>query len=267
MAYNILTTMSFKLNKSLNDLQMEHNIKSVFNNSDEIYSYIVFNKPDFIIVQFNISDNENYNTMKGVVVAEEIIKHILSHKNKTSKVICFKQPSLEIMITVYDSFIKKLVKRQILNWPSLDYEDTYQLCMLTILKLYRKNYYLNKYLISTSFNNAVLMSLRKDKQKPVIVNMEEVIFTGDNEILLKDTICDEQAIINEENIQNEEYIQKMYKDVKDIIISYIGQRQFEQLYRDYTNKHTTDSSRKLMYKIKKQLKKDNITWKSFDKYL
>ena len=267
MAYNILTTMSFKLKKSLDNLQLEQNVKSVFENSGNIYSFIVFNKPDFILVQFNISDNEDFNTIDCNTICKDIVDNIMLYRHTNNKVIFFKQPPLDIMITVYNSFIKKLVKRQLSNWPGLDYEDTYQLCMLTIVELYNKNYYLNKYLITTSFNNAILMSVRKDKRKPIIVNMEDVVHSGDNDILLKDTICDEQAIINEENRQNEEYIQNMYKEVKAIIIGYIGERQFEQLYRDYTMKHTTDASRKLMYKIKKQLRKDNITWKSFDKYL
>ena len=266
MAYNILTRMSFKLNKKLNNEQIETNLKTVFENSGKIYSYIVFNKPDFMLVQFDISDNEDFNTIDGNIAYKTIYEKIISFTNN-KKVVCFEQPPLDIMIIVYDSFIKKLVKRQIINWPSLDYEDTYQLCMLTIVELYNKDYYLNKYLITTSFNNAVLMSMRKERRKPVIVNMEEVIFAGDNEILLKDTICDEQAIINKEIEEHDEYIQNVFKDVKCILINLIGERQFEQLYRDYSNKHTTETTRRLMHKVKKQFKNKNITWKSFNKYL
>ena len=113
-----------------------------------------------------------------------------------------------------------------------------------------------------------MLFLRKDKYKPEITSISKVVSNNDDNtpITLGDMLPDIKLQEEKERQDEEEFIQIVFSQVKEIIVELIGERQFEQLMRDYANKHTTSWSRKKMQQIKETFKTLGISWKSFDKY-
>lgn len=262
MTHNVITKMTLNVNK-----QSDYNttLKELFDNDDFIYSYIVFNKEDKYVINFYVSENEKYNTIKCRNVYVDIVNKI---KTNNDKIITFGQPDLELMLKMYYPYLVKLSKHHFNRWSSkFEYEDLLQIGFMTVVKLYRQNYYLNKYLIARSFQNEVLIELRKSKNAPPIVNLEDVFGDArDGELKYIDVIADESPIA-EETVSNSDYINKVFLDIKEIIVTKYGNRQFEQLLNDYANKRTTQDSRLMLRNVKKLLAKKEITIQTFNKYL
>lgn len=265
------------LNKYCSEIKVEDNIadklSETFKNLSVIYSYIIYtkyksNQLTGWRIEFNISQRDAYNTLDCNIVKEEIY-HILTNKTitSTSNVIGYRQPAVEIMLKLYLPLIKRLALQQSNRWTELDYEDAYQMCQLTMLTLYRKNYYIHKRLLERSCNNYVLMSLRHDRDKPATMSIDEVVYEepDGNSLTIGDMLPDTNAMLGAEAKERQEALDSIFAEVKDIIVELVGERQFEQLLRDYGQKHTTAWSRKKMQQIKEHLKKLGITWKSFNR--
>lgn len=267
MSYNILTTMKIKI--SIND-----DIKAILNeylkNIKKIYSYVIYNieKDELIgwLIKINISEKDEFNTLYVINIINNIY-NIITNNNLKKSIIGYEQPSLEIMLEAYEPFFKKLVDKQVKKWKNIEYDDAYQICMLTVLKLYRKKYYLHKTLLINSYNNEVLLTLRKRKNEPCTVSFDDVIITDEKPIRLVDVIEDTNYNEEQKDIEHKEYIKKVFYDMKDILIDYMGERQFEQFYKEYANKRTTDWSRRKLTRVKNYLNKIGINKSSFDKYL
>lgn len=269
MSYNIITTMSIKI---LNNDDITRKLKEYLNNINKIYSYIIYTmiKDDEIaawLIKLNISEEECFNTLEIEKVINDIINIINENINCKKHIIGYKQPSLEIMLKAFEPFIKKLVTKQIKKWPVIEYDDAYQICLMSILKLYNKNYYLHKSLIIKSYNNDILISLRKDRNKPNIISIDDKIIYNDKSVKIVDIIEDVNYKEEIENSEYIEYIQKVFTDMKDILIDYMGERQFEQLFKEYSEKRTTIWSRHKLSMVKNYLNKIGINKSSFDKYL
>ena len=54
----------------------------------------------------------------------------------------------------------------------------------------------------------------------------------------------------------------MFIEIKELLVNRFGERNFEKLYRDYTNGSTDTISRTMMQKVNVYLKDRNITYKS-----
>ena len=184
------------------------------------------------------------------------------------RVLGYNQPDIEVMIEAYDPLVNKLAKQQNEHWKCFEHEDLCQMCRLTMLKLYRKGYYIHKRLLYKSFNNDILMSLRHERDRPTIVSFEDTFYktaSADSEkLLVADIVPDTELIEKEELELYEENTRLIFEEVKEIIVELIGIRQFNELMRDYGNKHTTTWSRKCMQKIKNHFAKLGLTRKEFD---
>ena len=148
----------------------------------------------------------------------------------------------------------------------LDCEDLLQMCRLVIMRLYRNGYYIHKRLVRRAFNNEVLMHIRKDKNKPIIVSVNSTVYEddSDDELTLLDTLPDTQAILDEQDMLDEAAKFDIIKAKREIIVKKIGQRQYDQLVREYGNNMSTGWSRKLVFDLHKYLESMNITSKSFN---
>ena len=271
MSKNILNKLIQRVPANLTNEQIKEHLHSVLKELETIYSYLVYAKyKDNLLhhwqVDYNISDQDEYNTLKASNVEKEVYDIILESKeNKVANVIGYNQPPVDVIIKAFDPLIKKLALQQSRKWVKLEYDDCYQICLMTVLNLHRKNYYLHKTLLERSFNNEILMMLRKEKNAPDIVSLDTVIHDNgtDETISLGDTIPDQAAIERQEQEDEEEFIKLMFEQTKEMIIELIGPRQFDQLMRDYGNKHTTSWSRKKMQQMKEKFRQKGITWKSF----
>lgn len=266
MTYNTLTTLSFKLYKD-NDININKQIiLDILNEADYIYSYIVKsnleNDKTVLIIKFTISENIKHNTVKSISMFNKLIE-LLTNDIELNKMIAFEQPRLSIVFQVYNSFITKIAKQQSDMWH-LEYEDVYQMCALAIVKLYNKNYFLNKYIVEKTCRNDILCSLRKNINKPIIESLDQIIKkdTSTDDIRYYDVIEDESSKYMYEHIAHNDLITKMFNEVKTIITNKYGERKFNKLFRDYTNGSTDTISRTMMQKVKIYFKKRNITYKS-----
>lgn len=257
---NVLTKVCKTLkNDSIVDLEIP--------NISKIFSYIVYHNNGEFEIQYNISQTNKYNTIKMC----EVINNITDAINKydgLKKVVIYKQPSLELLLKLYKGLIIKLSKEQKQSWQFLELDDLIQMCSLVICDLYYKGYYIHKNLIRRAFINYVLLHIKKERNKPLIVSLEQEYSKKDDDdkVTIADMIPDKQQLYAEIDSDNEEVQRKILQEVKDIVVDFIGIRQYDQLLREYTNKQTTEWSRKLMQRIKAHLFELGISKKSFYKY-
>lgn len=219
---------------------------------------------------FNISQSNKFNTIKCDDELCQFLYDKLTYSKsltKTVYVICYKQPDVSLLIKQYKPLTIKLAREQNSRWTWLELEDLIQMCNLVICDLYYKGYYVHKRLIRKSFNNYVLMHIRKDIGKN-IVSIEQKYKKGDNddELTIADMLLDNKLILEQEDKYNDEIHSRILQEVKEIIIDFVGPRQYDQLLREYKNRQTTDWSRKLMQTIKAHLFEMGISSKSFNKY-
>ena len=241
---------------------------------DKMYSYIVYAEYDEdckitgYIIQYNFSQNESYNTLCTSDVIKNVIEILKNSKNVTKRVVGYGQPPLEIIVEAYDNLVKKLSKQMLDRWRQYDYEDLCQICRLVMVKLYRKGYYLNKRLLRRAFENYIWCEVKNDIGKPQMVSLEDVFYShvgGESEDLtFSDIVADDEAIEAEELKTHEEVERLIFEEVRDVVIDLIGIRQWNELLRDYGNKHTTSWSRKTLLKLKRQLENLGITRRSFN---
>ena len=264
MVHNVLTKLTFNINKSNNIVE---EVKDLFDNDLQVYSYIVFNKEKEYSIVFYVCDNDKYNTISCKNCLNNVL-NALNTENK-NKVLTFEQSSLENIVTMFKPYISKLAKQYSNKWLKLEYDDAFQTGMLILVKLYSQGYYLNKFIIARTFQNEILMQLRKFKNEPIMVSLD-ASFNNDNnddDLLYNDIVSDISDIEERDKKENLCYINDVFNELKNIVIKKYGQRTFDKLYRDYSNGHTDIFSRKTMQSLKTYLNKMNINQHSFDKYL
>ena len=183
--HNVLTKAAVDL--PVNTVDVEEMILSAFDGIEKIYSYIVYakyknGKLDHWKVEFMLSQHDEFNELNISNVAYDVAKMTeLSVVSETQKVLGYKQPSPEVLLKVYEPLINKLVKEELNRWNYLEYEDLLQMCRLVMMRLYRNGYYIHKNLLRRAFNNEVLMHIRKDKNKPIMVSVNSTIYEDNSE--------------------------------------------------------------------------------------
>ena len=236
---------------------------------DAIYSVIVYYKQEekVFVVQYNIAENDDYNTVKTQDVVDKVNRCIEDYDGN-ERVAGYIQPPIEICLEVYNPLVLKLAKRQYRLSRYFDEEDYAQMCRLVMIRLHKKGYYINKRLLEKAFNNEVLMALRRVRSAPIILSFEDTFFTplsnSSEKLLVADTIEDASLREEEENARISEAERLIFEEVKDIIVDKIGIRQWNELVRDYTHEHTTSWSQKKMHEVKHYMKSLGLTRKDFN---
>lgn len=266
---NILLTIEQEVLLSDTNENIINVSSKLLEGTDRIYSYLVYNiyKNNCLYcwhIKYMVSETDKYNTIEVKEAILSII-NIINNCDITlhKRVAGYQQPPIELIFELYDPLITKLAYKQSNKWKSLDLDDAYQMCRLVILTLYRKGYYLHKRLIEKSYNNYVLLQLRKEKDIPPIVSLNDVLsnnLSSDNETLFYvDVIADIDTIDAEKERYNREVRLDIFNELKKEIIDIIGERRYEQLLNDYSKKHTSSSTQRLLYVLKGKLNKLGIT--------
>lgn len=199
----------------------------------KVYSYLVLpiiKRNEFIgiKIKWTIAQTEKYNTLSVDDAQDTIFVAVNNYDTKLrdNKPICFKQPSLELMLLLYQPLMQRLVMAQQLQWPRLEYKDLMQLCSLSMIKLYKKGYYIHKSLLTQTFYNDVLMYLRPYKREPqVVVSLEGLLYDSNEDSKDLD-IIDTIATDDEFDTDDEDIV---WLRVKPILVSIVGERQLQQL--------------------------------------
>lgn len=234
-----------------------------------LYSYFVGRKDDFIVIKTVTSTIGDFNTLPYPETSEYIIEKIVDYITTLSntKCICFGQPPLELIIGLYQPMIQKMATKLRNQWKQFEYDDLLSIGNKVIIELYRKGYYLNKSLIWTTFNNDVLVQCRKFKYQPITVSIYDSIKSDikpDNEPITYGDIIEDESYIEEKEQDDEQQLEKFtFEQVKEIIIEKIGQRQWDQLWRDYGKGHTTNRTQAAMRRIKSYFNELGLTRQDF----
>lgn len=257
----------FKRTISLDDVESE--VKEAIA-EDFLYSYLVYAKCDDYgiltnyVIKLMVSETEKYNTISYRSAVSQILDCIDMYKDYmgTTKIIGYKQPPLDLMVTLYEPLMQKMCRKMQEYWTHYEFEDLLQICRVCMVDLYNKGYYIHKHLLWTTFKNEILMQVKPMKNNITIISLYEQCNetdSDDKKLSIIDTLRDTEEELRQEEESIREGNVQIFEEVKDIIIDLVGPRQFDMLFRDYSRKHTTAQSRKLLIKIKTHLKELGIT--------
>lgn len=228
---------------------------------ERVYSYILYDNThvkerlgDYKIVVL-VSKTERYNTLPVDVVIADICKYLLvpmDNPHRAENVMGYAQPSLDILVEAYQPLIHKLALQQHQFWRKIEVDDLLQMCAHQLVLLYRRGYYIHKRLLSTSFNNAVLKSLRKNHKTTVPLTAAM-------------TVADEYDSEAETTQRNDILTQYELQLVQTVVTP----ATLAQLINDYKNKCTNAWTMSTVKRIRDQLSKrghtrDNIIHKIFE---
>lgn len=267
MKENILFNGSIRIAFGKNRHEIIAELKEGFDGQDFLYSYLVkqLTAEARFVVTYMISQTERYNTIKVEEAVNELAITLSDYKGE-KKIVCYRQPPAEILVEVFEPLVRKLARQQQEYWRHLEYEDLCQTCYLVICELVNKGYYVHRSLVNHCFNNAVLLSLRHERDKPAVVSIYDKYHgaTDDLEKLtIGDMLVDDSYDVERELSEHEEFIAMTFDLVKKELIKLIGPRQFDQLFRDYGHKHTTAQTRRMMQKVKAYFAARRITMEDF----
>lgn len=267
---NVLFNAQIELNSEMPQEKMCEILMLSFGDNERIYSYIVYftqtETRESYTVKYLVSQSDENNTIDVVDAVAEILGIINRDKAEKKRIIGYRQANLDKLIELMQPLVRKLAIIQHRRWQQLEYEDLCQMCNLAIVELYRKGYYIHKSIVEKTFNNMVLMELRHDKDKPIVVPLEQA-FNGTEDLeklTIADVLTDPEDELMREELDREENKQWTFQEVKQIIIGLIGPRRFDRLFRDYGNGHTTAVTQKEMQRLREHFAKLGLTKKEFD---
>ena len=254
MAYNNLTRVTLK-GKTFNDIAP--GLKKLSDKYKKGYMYIIYFKEDEYKVVVSISSVTNYNAFTIDLFAEHIQRAISNHDRKRA-VVDYLQPPLYITLEAYKPYCSKLARDMSKSWSVFEYDDLVQDANLCIVTLYKKGYYVNDLIVRRTFINHCLMYLRKHRVTNDVSLDDYIESKDENTLSYEDVLRDEHMDEVFDDIHCNSCKDDTFQYIKNYIISILGVRGFEQLYRDYGTGTTSDWSRKNMQTIKKHIKKDGI---------
>ncbi len=255
-------------------------VEQVTQTIEYAYSFVVYvkynknpetNCKEFVgfVINICISETESYNTICTELLMQGIEQAVTQEleAQTASYIVGYGQPPVSVLLQTYDPLICSLAKKQKLHWQQLEYEDLCQSCRLVLLELYNKGYYIHKSLLETSFNNYVLMSLRGDRNKPIVMSLDEPISVNNEKSSLSNIVPDEKQLLEREDKEENEAYSQLLTDLRNYVIAKIGQRQYDQLVFEYNSKTTSNWSQSMLYRLKKAAQKDKTIAKLIERYL
>lgn len=244
-----------------------HSITELFEHTERIYSYVLYNNSDRYTIVYHIAQNEKHNCIDVNCAKTNIINAVIGHKNDKG-IISYEQPPLPILVKVLRPLVQSLTKQEHSHWSKqLTFEDIEQMCYLCICELYNKGYYIHKSLVATSLRNAIYYHLRADDHRGIkIVSLYVKQFSDNEKMMLLDTIKDEAASSIIDDKETEEVKNDIFNEQKQFIIDIIGKRQYDQLVREWTMNSTTGSSRKKVCDLRKEVNRTGMSDKAWVKY-
>lgn len=241
-------------------------ISTVLSEFPKVYSLLIRKLQDndsMIVLRYAISETDKFNTIDKSMIFAKVFEILNGLMDKP--ILGYIQPPLDLIVEIYDPLVHKLSTKQHRKWKMIDYDDLCQICRLTLILLYNDGYYIHKSLLEKSFNNAVLQEVKKLSHEVNFVSFETQVEGEDMEKLtLEDTLHDVDEERKKQDEESEEISKMIFTEVKDILVDVMGERQFEQLFRDYANGHTSTWSRRKMQTVKNLFEQQGLTRRKFN---
>ena len=266
MKENILQKLSITIDVDEDESSIKEHLSELLCDINEVYSYLVYaeyncGKLKNFVVEMLVSHTAYFNTLKHNDVIQSICAIILNtvREGVQRYVVGYKQPPLDKLITAYEPLVHSLARQQQMHWRQIEYDDLCQMCRMVICTLYNAGYYIHKNLIRRAFTNEVLMYMRKYKHQPHLVSLDDKVCNDSDNMCLKDVIPDKLQDENRQDEEDEEVSQQALIEQRDLVISIIGERQYDRLLAEYGTKTTTAWGQKTTHRIRQKLKEQGIT--------
>lgn len=250
---NELTNVTLTFPVDTSQVDMITSLSATLEQYDKIYSYIVYREVDkqgaltghkIVIVT---SKTEAYNAINAEdAIADIVMCTIVPRDNphRAENIAGYEQPPLEILVEAYKPLIHKLALQQHQYWQKLEVNDLVQMCTCQLIILYRRGYYVHKKLLSTSFNNMVLKSIRKDSHKTVLPLTAAACVSDD---------YDEDMDRKESQSILVKYKLQLVKDI-------VSPATLAQLICDYNNNCTSSWTQATIKRIRNDLRRRGYTY-------
>lgn len=228
-----------------------------------LYSYFVNRGDVYYTISYRVSDDDDCNNILLSDALGVIVDNVI-HDPGDKKVICFGQPTIDLMVKTYRPAIEKLALTELNRWSQyriFDFDDMCQIGYLCMCELYNKGYYLHYQLIKRTFQNRILEEMRRHQNDPSLSSLEDELRKTSNVDGERLTLAD--VIRSEEEDTGVEDAKELFEAVKEYLIKIMGPRQFEQLFKAYSKESTSQSDRDLMSKVRTILKQRGYTRDNF----
>ena len=248
---------------------LAQSISDIFKDVNEIYSYVVYANESQYKIVYHISETAEYNTLNAGCVITNIINGIyLAAKVEKTGIIAYEQPSLEMLCKLLQPLVRSLVQEQYYKWKKLYcYEELVQICYTSLCSLYDKGYYIHKYILRKTFINDIYLFARQYNTKGhKVISLYSTVKNSDETVTVEDTIPDTQQLEAQEDRENEEVLVRIRAEQRGIIIDLIGQRQYDQIIREWTARATTGATQRKVNSLKHKVKQLGYTDDQFRKY-
>lgn len=215
------------------------------------YSYSLYREGDRYRLEAFRSVIDRYNTLAPTDIITRVLEAMQMAK-PDSKLISYKQPPLDVLVRTYEPLVISLAKQQHEHWQYLELEDLEQICRMVICILYNSGYFVHKRLIIKTFNNYVLTMIRKERYRPTIVSLDAPLQVKGENLAIKDVVQDIDYEYRMQDDEDREADMQFLQRCKTVLMQDIGKRQYEQLVREYTDRSTTQWSRKKLDSLKRK---------------
>ena len=266
MLDNTLDISSYTINPSNPDTTLLEQIVNILDTYDKIYSYIlVYNKDKNLYkMKISVCSTDKYNTYPAQTVVEDICDTLIVYTVDKGSTVCFLQPDLSMQCEMFTPYAHKLAADEHMHWQHMETDDLVQMVYESIIKLYRRGYYLNKFLVRKTFLNSLYGTLRKyspDKECSLYTPINK---DGMRDITIAD-IVEDDTLKTRDAEETADALLTVIEDMRDTILQYISQRQYDQLLFEYGNKCVSMSSAKTVQQLRQRLKRDGFTKKYINK--
>lgn len=188
-------------------------------------------------------DDGYYNLrINCIVPAEEnpytpqsLVRELFMHDEPPNKV-RYVQPPIEQWLQAFRPLLLKMVTKVHPRYEKLmpEKEELISILYLTVMKLYRKGYYLHQTLIQKSFVNELNMACRQLKGLPLTDSLDAPTGKDDDGkvITLLDQIIDPDATRWAHSCNNyteSDYWQDMYERIKTRMLQDMSELQFDRI--------------------------------------
>lgn len=237
----------------------------LINCPERLFAFRVYDMTTYLKVTVIITENEAFNELRKstlyryIKIAQDALflgieppEWICS--KPLNNVIAYEQSGAHVLTKFYEPLIYALAKdaHQLFErW--FTYNDLVQQCYVTLISLRNQGYYCSKGLIKKSYYNDLFVMARKLPTKWLVLSFDEPVENSqsdDTVVKIIDTLADEEDKY-EPILDNLDLINKRNK-----IISIIGQRQYDQLLREFRTHTVAGSTAVKINKLKKRLKNE-----------
>lgn len=216
---------------------------------NSVYSYSLYKQDIGYRLEVCCSIIVHYNVHSVATIVERI-EQVLNTPSQ-EQLVSYLQPPLDIVLRTHEPLVRLLAKQQHARWNKLEREDLEQMARMVICILYNSGYLIHKRLIIKAYNNYVLQQLRKERNKPTLVSLDAPIAVKGQNLSIKDTVRDEEYEAWLQDEEDREANIQLMEHYRNRVKAHLGERQYRQLIHEYSNKSTTDWSRKTLYNLKK----------------